>query len=72
MFDRFCVRFLISSQQSNAGKAYLELNDHTNAVNSFEMALDLGITAPEDAREARELLQIARTKKTLNSVTRNW
>lgn len=54
------------------GKAYLELNDFTNAINSFEMALDLGITAPEDAKDARELLTIARTKKTLNGVTRDW
>jgi len=54
------------------GKAYLELNDYTQAVNSFEMALDLGISAPEDARDARELLTIARTRKTLNSVSRNW
>ena len=36
------------------------------------MALDLGITAPEDAKDARELLTIARTKKTLNGVTRDW
>jgi len=54
------------------GKAYLEQNDYTNAINSFEMALDVGIEKPEDARDARELLTIARTKKTLNSVTRNW
>jgi len=54
------------------GKAYLELNDFTNAINSFEMALDLGIVTAEDARDAREMLTVARTKKTLNSVTRNW
>lgn len=54
------------------GKAYLEQDDFTNAINSFEMALDLGISPPEDARETRELLTVARTKKTLNRVTRNW
>lgn len=54
------------------GKAYMEMKDYTNAINNFEMALDLGISAPEDARETRELLTIARTKKTLKSVNRNW
>jgi len=54
------------------GKAYLELDDYTNAINSFEIALDLGISPPEVARETSELLSVSRTKKTLNGITRSW